>query len=361
MDRKHGISLYPDKRSMTQQINYIQKARKLGYKYVFATMHQPELSMSEQLEFISEIASMVHDYGMSIVVDIRGSFIKEMSQNNVLSHQFKSLQVEAIRIDFEMEPSLLQSIKELGVTEVFINSSVVNEKTVIEYKGYCEEVGLTLKGCHNFYPRPETGLSSVKYLRQEMIFKSLGIENWTFVPNLNNPRGPIFEGLPTLEKHRRMSTSEAALDLLTNYGTENILIGDGLADEVSLKSLQEGDIINEITLRIKVFNESLVEPLLNKVHPIRMDSGEFQIRLEGIRQMASHSGLAIEPNNTIERGVGSITIDNSGYKRYEGETQIIIKDLPMDERVNVVAQVIDDDVWSLPYLNGENTIEFRRV
>ena len=351
MERKHGISIYPDKTSIEKQLDYIEKAGAYGYKYVFATMHMPELSMEDQINFIGEISRKIHDSDMKMVVDVRGSFIKEIYRDTDLIDNFKRLGLEALRIDFELEPSLLGIVKDLGITEIFINSSTVNFQIVEKYKDLCNKYSLELKGCHNFYPRPETGLDSVKYLKQEAIFSKLGIENWTFVPNHENPRGPIYAGLPTLEKHRNLSTKEAGLDLSINYKTQNVLIGDGMADDESLKSLQDLVIDKEIELKIRVLNQKLVNKLLDKSHPVRVDSGEYQIRLDGIRQMASHSGLNIEAENTIDRSIGSITVDNKLYKRYEGETQIIKKDLKADEKVNVIAKVIDQDLWLLNYIN----------
>ena len=36
-------------------------------------------------------------------------------------------------------------------------------------------------------------------------------------------------------------------------------------------------------------------------------------------------------------------MDNDGYGRYRGEVQITLCDLPADERVNVVGQVVEED------------------
>jgi hypothetical protein len=39
-----------------------------------------------------------------------------------------------------------------------------------------------------------------------------------------------------------------------------------------------------------------------------------------------------------------VTLDNQKYLRYMGELQISKRDLPADEKVNVVAKVIDSEV-----------------
>ena len=45
---------------------------------------------------------------------------------------------------------------------------------------------------------------------------------------------------------------------------------------------------------------------------------------------------------------GSITLDNEKYLRYMGEIQLTKYDLPADEKVNVVAKVIKEE---LPLIN----------
>ncbi len=54
----------------------------------------------------------------------------------------------------------------------------------------------------------------------------------------------------------------------------------------------------------------------------------------------------IEPENTVERTRGSITVDNIKYLRYSGELQICKKDYPICEKVNVIGH-IDDEYLSL--------------
>lgn len=56
--------------------------------------------------------------------------------------------------------------------------------------------------------------------------------------------------------------------------------------------------------------------------------------------------------NTVERRVGSITIDNVLYGRYAGEMQITINDLPEDEKVNVIGSVIEEDLSLLSYVGA---------
>lgn len=57
-----------------------------------------------------------------------------------------------------------------------------------------------------------------------------------------------------------------------------------------------------------------------------------------------NQGRVIPPLNCQARTIGSVTIDNEQYLRYQGELQITKVSLPADQRVNKIAQVISADV-----------------
>ena len=60
----------------------------------------------------------------------------------------------------------------------------------------------------------------------------------------------------------------------------------------------------------------------------------------------------------LPRKAGSITIDNGRYSRYSGEIQIVIEDLPLDERVNVIARIPAKYLALLPLIKNEQKIRF---
>ena len=58
-----------------------------------------------------------------------------------------------------------------------------------------------------------------------------------------------------------------------------------------------------------------------------------------------HSQVSPQPAQTRQRG--DVTIDNSNYGRYMGELQIVLQDLPADERVNVIGRIVSEDLCLL--------------
>ena len=60
---------------------------------------------------------------------------------------------------------------------------------------------LPLYRCHNFYPKQFTALSleSVREINRRL--RCLGFDTMGFVPGNKELRGPLQEGLPTVEEH----------------------------------------------------------------------------------------------------------------------------------------------------------------
>ena len=61
----------------------------------------------------------------------------------------------------------------------------------------------------------------------------------------------------------------------------------------------------------------------------------------------------VSPENCAKRREGSICISNERYLRYEGELEIVRRDLPEDERVNVVGRIVPDDLKYIPFIQKE--------
>ena len=93
---------------------------------------------------------------------------------------------------------------------------------------------------HNFYPRRETGLADLFFHSQNELFKRLGIPVCAYIPGDGEKRGPLFEGLPTLEQHREMDPFLSALELSIT-GVEDIYIGDPEVSEELLGRLIDFD------------------------------------------------------------------------------------------------------------------------
>ncbi|MGE5674740.1 MAG: DUF871 domain-containing protein, partial [Mycobacterium leprae] len=258
----------------------------------------------------------------------------------------KQMGLAGLRLDHGFSPAEIARFAQnkLGL-RVVLNCSTIDPVFLraIMAQGADPEL---LEGCHNYYPRPETGLSMDFFERSSRLFKEFGMRVSAFVPGTGGRRGPLFEGLPTVESHRGMEAGRAAAELLATGLVDAVLFGDPWATATELTRV--GDVAREegVVLRVKLaeslssFERSIV---VGPVQENRPDMAEYVLRSTASRAYAAQ-GPAIAPFNTVQRPVGSVTIDNAGYLRYSGELQVALRDLPAEERVNVVAHVIPEDL-----------------
>ena len=174
------------------------------------------------------------------------------------------------------------------------------------------------------------------------MFKKYKFTTQAFFAGDANLRGPLYQGLPTLEEERYYSPLASILEL-KQMETDLIYLGDsGISDE-SLKQIDIYKNNQQIVLHTKMYHagdENLYDYILGK-HNQRPDPAEYVVRCEDSRM---HQVPTIEVNNTSDRQLGDITINNKRYQRYMGEIQLLKRNLPANEKVNVVGKVVQRDL-----------------
>lgn len=327
-----GISAYAGLEFKIEEIlDYIKKAYNEGVKVLFSSAHMPEAGGHFEREF-KEILNLCNELGIITIVDISKDYFDRLD--------LERYKIDYIRLDYGFtleEAALMTREQGFGVS---VNATTFDEKQIerfIEYGGKLDRI----IACHNFYPRRDTGISEELFIEKNEIFKQYGITTMAFIPSNYKRRGPVYEGLPTLEIHRDMNPIISYQHLL-RLGVDFIVIGDAMASIEELKVLSSID--KDITL-LPIKLEKNLSPvelsLLNAVHTNRVDPGAYTIRSQESRLIKEG---AIVPNNTILRKKYFVTIDNREYNRYEGELQILKKDLNPDPRVNVVGDVSEAEI-----------------
>lgn len=172
-----------------------------------------------------------------------------------------------------------------------------------------------------------------------------GFTTQAFFAGDKNLRGPLYEGLPTLEKQRYYSPLASILEL-QNMGVDLIYVGDGGISEESLKQIDTYRNKEQILLHTKKCangDKDLYDYVLGKHNQRnqRPDPAEYVVRCEDSRL---HPVPVIKKNNTGKRYIGDITINNDKYQRYMGEIQILKVNLPASEKVNVIGKIIEKDI-----------------
>lgn len=305
-------------------------ASKYGVKRAFTSLHIPEESgdLAGRAKLLLQKAKEV---GIDVYADVSSRTPSHLGMESLI--ELKTLGVVGLRLDdFFDHETIIRLAKEYKIA---LNASILFEEdvTALLTGGLRAD---QLIAWHNFYPRRETGLAEEFFNRQNALFKQLQIPISAYIPGDGEKRGPLFEGLPTLEKHREMDPFVAALELF-HAGVEDVYIGDPAFSESLLERLVNVDRLNAISIRVE-----------------GSQSGEYRLRpdfaRDVLRLMDTRSSEPVLPQNTAARPKGTITMDNDRYGRYRGEVQITLNDLPADERVNVIGKIIPEDIPLLSFI-----------
>ncbi|MFJ8416684.1 DUF871 domain-containing protein [Bacillus paramycoides] len=341
-----GVSIYLSKERVEKQEEWLEIAQKNGFSSIFTSLHIPEDDPNTYKELIQILGKQALKYGMELMVDVSPKSLHHLGITYENVEELVGWGITGLRMDYGIAPKEIACVSHK--MKVALNASTITKSFWKELMAENIRVD-RVEAWHNFYPRPETGLAKSFLQKQNKYLHECGIKTMAFIPGDGEKRGPLYEGLPTLEKHRHMRPLEAYLELVQECDVDKVLIGDISG---SLESVQEiasasGGII---PVRYQSFmNDSDAVQLIERVHTNRLDPARDVIRSVEPRE---ENNVVLQPVNTILRKRGSITIDNELYGRYAGEMQIVINDLPADKKVNVVGMVVEEDVSLLSYIGA---------
>lgn len=323
-----GVSIYCGMEySLNENLAYLELANSYGIKTVFTSLHIPEADDRAYHE-VKELLVKTKELNMKVIADISKGFMSRLN--------LEEYNIYALRLDFGFSLQEIAGFTRKHPFKIQLNASTISK----EYLYQLTELGADferLEAGHNYYPRRDTGIAYDLLLERNRAFKEFGLSTMAFIPSIEGKRGPIYEGLPTLEAHRDINPIVAAQHLLRSE-TDLVVMGDAFASEAEIKALSEID-KSVYSIPFKPINITEEEALIiSGTHTNRMDPGEFVIRSQEAR---GRKAFSIAKKQSMDRKKYFITIDNAGYLRYEGELQIMRRDYLADARVNVVGDATD--------------------
>lgn len=355
---KKGISAYAGMGySLDLNRIYLHLAKECGFTSLFTSLHIPEANPQTLLKEFQDLVSEAASLGFQITADIspRAFTLLEAGLDNL--EPLRRLRLQALRLDFGFTPEEIARLTRESDCTIEINASTISEDILKAIMAAGADPA-RLQACHNYYPRPETGLSYELFAERSRTFRNYGIPVSAFIPSRQNPRGPIFAGLPTLEKHRHLEPLQAAKQLAASGLVDGILFGDPLASPEELAEVGRLEpFCIELQVEVKPdLTENERKILFAPRHTNRLDPGEHVIRSQEARPSCQEEIPARSPE---ARARGSITLDNAKYLRYMGELQVVTKDLPADPRVNVMAKVIPEEIFLLDFIKPGQAFRFQ--
>ncbi|MBR5636940.1 MAG: DUF871 domain-containing protein [Pseudobutyrivibrio sp.] len=339
---KTGFSIYLSS-GIEKNEEVIRKAKNAGASYGFTSLHIPEEDYEDYKKRVVQLLDLTNKAGIELMIDVDGDTPNRLG----LKHMGDLLDygVTSIRLDYGFSDKDVVALSKHF--DIVWNASTTSPSDIKKWEALGADIS-RFTACHNYYPKPYTGLDVDRVKDINTNLRIAGYRVSAFIPGDKDFRGPLYQGLPTIEEHRS-SCKKVALNMLELYraNTDIVMVGDvDLSDEgwQQFKWLSDGI----IPLRVTLDND--YTELYGKIGHERPDSSSYIIRVEESRGW--FAGKSIVPKNTVDCKVGSISIGNDSYLRYKGELEICRMPRIADEKVNVIGQVWEEDLEYIPFIES---------
>lgn len=342
-----GISVYLS----DVDYEYLKYAASLGVRYIFTSLHIPEEDLSDLKVVLPQFLKTCESLEMEIIPDISPYTFEKLELENNDFIGLKNKGFSMVRLDYGFEDVSL--VKEISkYFRIILNASLVDASYIEDLINIDFNLN-NIHLMHNFYPRQDTGLDDNYFRKLNDVHQKYGLETSAFVVGDRKKRLPLFEGLPTLERHRYTNPYVAGIELLKNHGIDMIFIGDNQAKYTTLQFLNE--FIEKGVVTLPAYLNQPYTSLYDKIIEIRQDTTKSLVRLKLDRK----PNIPQLENN--HRNVGSIVMDNKIAGRYSGEFQLVVETMPFTSRSNNIGWVHPDYIDLLKYLDNSIKIKFVEI
>ena len=250
-----GISIYPDKSKLEDDLKYIELAGKYNVKRVFTNLLGLGGKSKEEIkeEFTSRI-DLAHKYNMEVIVDVSPKVFDDLGISYDDLSFFNEIGADGIRLDqsFGGQKEAIISYNPYGLKlELNASGSTQQLDSILSFKPNREKIIAS----HNFYPQRHAGLALDFFVRNSLEVKKHNLYLSAFISsNTKDAYGPwpVTEGLCTLEMHRDLPIDLQARHLMALGFIDNVTIANVYASEDEFKSLRD---IVQGKINIKVIKE----------------------------------------------------------------------------------------------------------
>jgi len=324
--------------------HYIRDMKDIGFEEVFTSLHIPEYDTSLYKGRLSTLGDICKNTDLRLTVDISPSALEAISLTLENAEEIQEMGITGIRFDYGFTMEEIATLSKKMFVALNASTIIADDVEVLkQYDANFEKI----EAWHNYYPRNETGLSKQFLEEKNSALKKWGFTTMAFVTGDKQLRGPVFSGLPTLEKHRGRHSLSSAIELLNDTSTDKVFIGDPRIGKETMNQYK-AFLKGKYFLLYGTLFDHAPNYITNSFHN-RFDVARDVIRFEEARSLVTGTIL---PQNTVDREKGSVTIDNLNYGRYMGEIQITRRDLPSDLRVNVIGAIRKEDIDLLPLVDA---------
>lgn len=318
---KIGVSIFTGLKeySLEDNLKYLKFAHEHGVKMMFTSAHINEAEKA--IDELNIIINQAYEYGINTVIDVTKKVYEEIKLSD---------KIYCYRLDYGFTDEEVVALSHKHHIE--LNASTLSNEKLQKYISLGLNVNNT-RASFNYYPKLYTAHSIEDAIEKIRMFNEYGIGVSAFLPSFYGKRPPMYEGLPSIEIHRNQDLS-ISIEELKSIGASEIYFGDAYAKEDEIKILEAHNsdniildvFLNEENDNIKIFFDNVLR--------VRPDYNDYLLRFGKL------NGVSIEQKKYQgKRNKFDLTIDNTRFKRYGGEINLVLQDLPYDERVNILGNV----------------------
>lgn len=349
---KLGISIYPERSTFEKDKAYLDLAHKYGYKRVFTSLLQIEDDKEKVLAEFKQVVDYANSLGMEVMVDINPALFTQLDISYDDLSFFHKMGAYGVRLDigFTGSEEAKMTRNPYGIKiEINMSTGTSYVDNIMSYSPNTNN----LLGSHNFYPHRYSGLGYDHFVYCSEKFRKYNINTMAFVTSQTADFGPwpTSDGLCSLEDHRDLELATQVKHLVLTGLIDDVLIGNAYASEEELKAMADAFNADYPTLKVDV-EEGIIEDericLFDNLHSYRGDRSDYMLRSTMTR--VYYKDKEFPAHNTRDMVKGDVLIDNAGYGQYKGETQIALKEMKNDGRVNVVGRISKDELFLLNFL-----------
>lgn len=359
--KKLGISIYPEKSSLEENIKYLNLASKYGFKRVFTCLLSVAGNKEAIINNFNQVIKHANSLGMEVMVDVSPRIFDELGISYKDLSFFKNLEVWGLRLDLGFsgsEESLMTFNEHNLKIEINMSNNTHYIDTIMDYMPNIEN----LIGSHNFYPHNYSGLSMDFFRKCTANFKKYGLETAAFINSQNAEFGPwpVDEGLCTLESHRSKPIDLQAMELFSE-GIDTVIIANCFPSEEEMKKLGG---LNKALLELKVssiidnLDEIENSILFDTLHFNRGDINDNLIR--STQSRVKYKGKEFVLKNPVDIKRGDIIIESSLYGHYAGELQIAKSNMKNSGKSSVVGRIDEEYIYLLDKIRPWEKFKLKR-
>lgn len=353
-----GFSLYAGTEPAVTE-RAIDQAHAAGIRCAFTSLQIPEEEGERFKERILSLFDRCRESGISLVADVSPLIVKRLGLSSM--EELAKLGVACIRLDYGFSDA--ETVELSKTFAISINASTTTVAKLDRWAGLGADL-TRFVAFHNFYPKPHTGLSLQYVGEVNGRFRVRGVKTAAFIPGDDVMRGPLREGLPTVEVHRtrRKRVLKNALELSGIAGCDAVYVGDPCLSDDGWRAM---GMLGHGMVPLHVDFDEGPSFLYGTTHRDRVDSSPFVFRSVESRADAALRARLVSLTKTLEgtdapKYPGDVLLSLDAYGRYEGELEIARVEMGPDRRTSVVGRVASEDLDLLPLICGGMGVRFLR-